>query len=160
LLLEAGQAEGIAAAGMGAFDSLRLEKGYRGWGLDVYTEYNPYESGLGWTVKLDKGKFRGSEAAKDLSQSPGKKKLCCLTLDDRDAVALGYEPIMDGATCIGHVTSANFGYSVGKFIVYGYLPTEFTAEGTRLEIIYFGERFGATVSPDPLFDPKMTRMKA
>ena len=160
LLLQAGQEQSITASGMGAFDSLRLEKGYRGWGTDVYTEYNPYEAGLGWTVKLDKGKFRGSDAARDLSQTPLTKKLCCLTLDDRDAVALGYEPIMNGDTCIGHVTSANFGYSVGRFIVYGYVPPEFATEGTRVEIIYFGERFGATVAPDPLFDPKMTRMKA
>ncbi len=160
LLLEAGRTAGITPAGMGAFDSLRLEKGYRGWGTDVYTEYNPYESGLGWTVKLDKGPFKGSEAARNLSQLPPKKKLCCLTLDERDAVALGYEPIMDGDTCLGHVTSANFGYSVGKFIVYGYLPTEYATDGTRLEIIYFGKRYGATVAPDPLFDPKMTRMKA
>lgn len=160
LLLEAGQDDWITPAGMGAFDSLRLEKGYRGWGTDVYTEYNPYEAGLGWTVRLDKGQFRGSAAARDLSQKPIKKKLCCLTLDDRDAVALGYEPIMAGDTCIGHVTSANFGYSIGKFIVYGYLPSEFASEGTRLDVIYFGERYGATVAPDPLFDPKMARMKA
>ena len=160
LLLEAGRAEGITPAGMGAFDSLRLAKGYRGWGLDVYTEYNPYEAGLGWTVKLDKGPFRGSGAARELSQMPPKKKLSCLTLDDREAVAMGYEPIMLGEQCIGHVTSANFGYSVGKFITYGYLPLESATEGTGLEIIYFGERYRATVAPDPLFDPKMTRMKA
>ena len=73
---------------MGAFDSLRLEKGYRGWGTDVYTEYNPYEAGLGWTVKLDKGTFRGAEAARKLSEARSEKKLCCLTLDDRDAVVV------------------------------------------------------------------------
>ena len=66
---------------------------------------------------------------------------------------------MQGDRCVGHVTSANFGYSVGKFIIYGYLPIDYAAEGTRLEIIYFGERWGATVAPDPLFDPKMTRMR-
>ena len=66
-----------------------------------------------------------------------------------------------GEICVGHVTSANFGYSVGKFIVYGYLPAELASRGHRaLEIIYFGERYRATVAPDPLFDPKMTRMKA
>ena len=69
LLLEAGAENGIVPAGMGAFDSLRLEKGYRGWGTDVYTEYNPYEAGLGWTVKLDKPSFRGSEAARQLSEA-------------------------------------------------------------------------------------------
>jgi glycine cleavage system aminomethyltransferase T len=74
-------------------------------------------------------------------------------------LALGYEPIMDGDQTVGHVTSANFGYSVGKFIVYGYLPAAYSPEGTRLEIVYSGVRFGATVAPDPVFDPKMTRMK-
>ena len=128
LLLEAGQPEGIVPSGMGAFDSLRLEKGYRGWGTDVYTEYTPFEAGLGWTVKLDKGPFRGSEAARELSQQPSKEAVC-LTLDDREAVALGYEPIMDGDDCVGHVTSANFGYSVGKFILYGYLPARILHRG-------------------------------
>lgn len=160
LLLEAGAEDGIVPAGMGAFDSLRLEKGYRGWGTDVYTEYDAYEAGLGWTVKLDKPAFRGLEAARQLSEAPREKKLCCLTLDDRDAVAIAYEPIMDGDRCIGHVTSANFGYSVGKLVAYGYLPIDYAEEGTRLEIIYFGKRFGATVAPDPLFDPKMVRLKA
>jgi heterotetrameric sarcosine oxidase gamma subunit len=160
LLMEAGEPKGIVPAGLGAFDSLRLEKGYRLWGTDVHTEYNPYQAGLGWTVKLDKGDFIGFAAAASLSQMPLKKKLCCLTLLDRNAVALGYEPIMDGTRCIGHVTSANFGYSVGKFIAYGYLPVEYAVEGTRLDIVYFGERHHAVVAPDPLFDPKMTRMKA
>ena len=159
LLWETGSGEGIVPAGFGAFDSLRLEKGYRGWGTDVYTEYNPYEAGLGWTVKLDKGSFLGAEAARALANTPLKKRLSCLTLADREAIAFGYEPIMDGDECVGHVTSANFGYSVGKPIVYGYLPTSLAVEGTRLEIIYFGERFEARVAADPLFDPKMLRMK-
>jgi glycine cleavage system aminomethyltransferase T len=66
---------------------------------------------------------------------------------------------MSGDQCLGHVTSANFGYSVGKPIAYGYLPAETAVEGTKVEVIYFGERLSATVAPDPLFDPKMTRMK-
>ena len=72
---------------------------------------------------------------------------------------MGYEPIMEGDRCVGHVTSANYGYSVGKFIAYGYLPASLAVEGTRLEVIYFGERIPAIVASDPLFDPKMTRMK-
>lgn len=159
LLMDAGQDVGIVPAGMGAFDSLRLEKGYRLWGTDIYTEYDPFQAGLGWTVRLDK-EYIGSEATRRLSQQPLSKKLSCLTLDEREAGALGYEPIMDGDRCLGHVTSANFGYSVGKFIVYGYLPPEYAVEGTKLEIVYFGDRFGATVAADPLFDPKMSRMKA
>ena len=80
-LWEAGQEFGIIAAGMGAFDSLRLEKGYRGWGLDIHTEYNPYEAGMGWTVRLKKGDFIGREACLAFKEQPLKKKFCALTLD-------------------------------------------------------------------------------
>jgi len=159
LLLAAGRDDGLLPAGFGAFDSLRLEKGYRGWGTDVHTEYTPYEAGLGWTVKLDKGSFIGAEAAREYAKTPPARRLSCLTLVDQEAVAFGYEPIMDGDHCVGHVTSANFGYSVGKPIIYGYIPATLAVEGTPLEIIYFGERFEAIVAADPLFDPKMLRMK-
>lgn len=159
LIWEAGRPFGLVAAGFGAFDSLRLEKGYRGWGTDVYTEYDPYQAGLGWTVKLDKGDFIGAEAAQLLAATAPDPRLSCLTFDDREAVAFGYEPILDGDRCVGHITSANFGYSVGKSIAYGYLPAALAAEGTELEIVYFGERYRATVAADPQYDPKMLRMK-
>ncbi|MGH8924280.1 MAG: GcvT family protein [Acidimicrobiia bacterium] len=159
LLVDAGRDQGITPGGFGAFDSLRLEKGYRGWGIDVFTEYDPYQAGLGWTVKLEKGDFLGADACRALAATPPTRKLACLTLDEPGSVVMGYEPVMDGDRCAGHVTSANFGYSVGSFIAYGYLPAELATEGQRLELIYFGERVAATVAPDPLFDPKMERMR-
>ncbi len=158
-LWAAGSGHGIIPAGMGAFDSLRLEKGYRGWGSDVHTEYTAYEAGLGWTVRLDKPAFVGREASERLAATPPERTLSCLVLDEGGA-AFGYEPILEGEDCVGYVTSGNYGYSVGGYIVYGYLPARLATEGTRLEIEYFGRRIGATVAPDPLFDPKMGRMKA
>ena len=62
VLWEAGQPHGLVAAGGGAFDSLRLEKGYRLWGSDIHSEYNPFEAGLGWAVRLNKGDFLGRDA--------------------------------------------------------------------------------------------------
>jgi glycine cleavage system aminomethyltransferase T len=158
-LWEAGHELGLTAAGMGAFDSLRLEKGYRLWGGDVTTEDNPYQTGLGWTVKLEKPDFIGRAACLKLKVQPLTRKLCCLTFDDPHAVALGNEPIFANGSCVGHVTSANFGYSVGRFIAYGHLPVEHTALGTRLEVAYFDERFTATVSADPQWDAKMERLR-
>src|SRR4029453_9166871 len=61
-LWAAGQEHGIIAGGRGAFNSLRLEKGYRQFGTDMTFEHDPYEAGLGFAVKLDKGDFRGGEA--------------------------------------------------------------------------------------------------
>ena len=62
LLWEAGREHGIVAAGAGAFDSLRLEKGYRLWGQDIHTEHDPFEAGLGFAVRMDKGEFQGRAA--------------------------------------------------------------------------------------------------
>ena len=84
--------------------------------------------------------------------------LCCLTLDE--GTALGKEPIFTGDKCIGYVTSANYGYSVGKHIAYGYLPAQYARKGTQVEIEYFGERFTAHVDNDPLFDPGMKKLNA
>ena len=159
-LWEAGQPFGMIAGGGGAFDSLRLEKGYRLWGTDIHTEYNPYEAGLGWAVKLSKGDFLGREALMRSRESGIKRRLCCLTLDDPSHVVMGKEPILDGERVLGYVTSANTGYTVGKSIAYGYLPIECATAGTRLTIEYFGRRYEATVTEEPLFDPSQSKLRS
>jgi glycine cleavage system aminomethyltransferase T/glycine/D-amino acid oxidase-like deaminating enzyme len=163
VLWAAGQPHGLVVAGGGAFDSLRLEKGYRLWGADIHTDYNPYEAGIGWAVRLDKGEFQGRAALVQARQAGLTRKLCCMTLDGPGAL-LGKEPIFaagagSGEPALGYVTSANYGYSVGAFIAYGYLPIGLAAPGTRLAIEYFGERLPATVREEPLFDPQMVRLK-
>lgn len=158
-LWDAGRPLGITALGGGAFDSLRLEKGYRLWGADIHSEYNPYEAGLGFAVRLQKGEFTGRSALLEAREQGVSRRLCCLTLDDPATVVVGKEPIMDGAAVVGYVTSANFGYTVQRSIAYGYLPTSLSTEGTRLEIQYFGRRHAATVVKEPLYDPEMSRLK-
>lgn len=158
-LWEAGQEFGIIAAGGGAFESLRLEKGYRLWGTDIHTEHNPYEAGLGWAVKLDKGEFLGREALIRKQAAGIERRLCCLTLDDPKHVVMGKEPILDGERVLGYVTSANVGYSVGKSIAYGYLPLDYAVTGANVAIEYFGMRYEATVTDEPLFDPGNARLR-
>ncbi len=158
-LWAAGQAQRVLAAGSGAFDSLRLEKGSRLWGADIHTEHNPYEAGLGWAVRLNKGDFLGKEALLKIKESELKRMLCCLTFDDPQALALGKEPIIDGSRTLGYVTSANYGYSVGKYIVYGYLPVVHAQEGTEVEIQYFDQRYRATVTREPLYDPNGKKLR-
>ena len=158
-LWEAGQSLGVVAAGSGAFDSLRLEKGYRLWGSDIHSEYNPYEAGLGFAVKLGKGDFLGRRALEQIKARGVARKLCCLTFDDPGVAVMGKEPILDGARVLGYVTSANYGYSVGQSIAYGYLPVEYADEGTKVDIYFFGQRNRCTVIREPLFDPKNLRLK-
>ena len=82
LLRRAGRPLGVIAGGRGAFSGLRLEKGYRLWGTDVTTEHDPYEAGLGFAVKPDKGDFVGKEALLKRKEEGPRRKLSCLLLDD------------------------------------------------------------------------------
>jgi glycine cleavage system aminomethyltransferase T len=85
--------------------------------------------------------------------------LACLTLDDPAAVVLGKEPVRVGGEAVGYVTSAGYGYTVGRGIAYAYLPAGAAVEGTKAEIEYLGERYAATVSAEPLVDPKGERLR-
>ena len=158
-LWEAGRHKGVVAAGLGAFESLRLEKGYRLWGNELHTEYNPYEAGIGFAVRMRKGDFIGRDALREARANGLTRKLCCMTLDLPDAVVMGKEPILVDDRILGYVTSADYGYSIDRGIAYGYLPVEHAKPGVAVEIEYFGERYPATVSEEPLWDPKMERLK-
>ncbi|HLV97747.1 MAG TPA: FAD-dependent oxidoreductase [Ktedonobacterales bacterium] len=159
-LWEAGQPLGMLAGGYRAIESLRLEKGYRYWSADIHSEYNPYEAGLGFAVKLRKGDFIGRAALEAIKAQGNARKLCALITDDLAAVGLGGEPLLDGERVLGHVTSAGYGYTLRQSILYGYLPIEYAVPGTRVEMQLFGERYGATVMKDPLYDPKNEKVLA
>jgi len=150
-LWAAGQEHGVIAAGRGAFNSLRLEKGYRAFGIDMTYEHTPDEAGLGFAVKRSKQDFLGKDALR-----PGTRKLTCLTLD---AHVLGREPVYDGDSPVGYVTSAAYGYTVGTGIAYAWLPADLATPGRTVHIGYFDRRIPATVAEEPLFDPAMTRLR-
>lgn len=160
MLWEAGREFDIIAAGAGCFGSLRMEKGYRAWGSDIHTEVTPYEAGLGFAVRLNKGDFMGREALLAKKKAGFEHKLCILTSGESDAMALGSEPVlsMEGEK-LGYVTSAEYGYSVGKLIMMAYLPIAYSEKGTAVKVLYLDREFTAVVDEDPLFDPKMTRLR-
>ncbi len=159
VLWKAGQELDIVAAGIGAFRSLRVEKGYRLWGSDIHTEYNPYDAGMGWMVKLNKGDFIGREALRALKEQGSAQRLAAIAIDDPNCAVMGFEPIFANGDCIGHVSSGNYGYSVGKMIAFGYLPRQHAGIGTPLEVEYLGNRYPAQIAADVLYDPKDKRLK-
>jgi glycine cleavage system aminomethyltransferase T/glycine/D-amino acid oxidase-like deaminating enzyme len=158
VLWRAGQAFGVVAAGRTAFNALRLEKGYRSWGADMTTEHDPYEAGVGFAVRAAKESFVGKGALEGRSEGTANRRLRCLTVDDGQSVVLGKEPVFHDGEPVGYVTSAAFGYTIGKPIAYAYLPSAVT-EGDVVEISYFGQQIKATVTPEPLYDPQMTRLR-
>lgn len=159
-LMDAGHGHGLRPAGLGAMDSLRLEKGYRLWGADIHTEYDVHEAGLGWTAKLDKDDFLGKASTERRKQTGLTRRLCCVTVEHHAATLLGNEPVYADDKVIGHVTTANYGYSLDRYVAFAYLPIEHSSPGTAVEIEYTGVRYAGTVVEEPLFDPKMERMRA
>ena len=154
-----GQRHGVVAAGRAAFNSLRMEKGYRSWGTDMTTEHNPFEAGLGFAVRPQKTGYIGYEALAGVSDVTVDRRLACLVVDDGTSVVLGSEPVfVDGAPA-GYVTSAAFGHTVGAPIAYAWLPASADV-GTSVEIGYFDCRIAATVVAEPLVDPEMTRIRS
>jgi len=160
IVWEAGQEHGAVAVGTTAQDSLRLEKGYRLWGADIHTEYNPLQAGLNFAVDLDKGDFIGREALVDARSAGVRSRLRCMTLDDPSRIVMGKEPIWLDGKIGGYVTSAGIGYSIGQSIALGYLPVTGSKPGGRVEIEYFGERLPATLRSMPLFDPNNKRLRS
>lgn len=158
-LWEAGRPHGLAACGYRAIDSLRLEKGYRYWSADVTPEHTPYEAGLDFAVRLDKGDFIGRETLIRAKAQGLSRRLACLTLVDPRAVALGGEPVRSGERIVGRVTSGGFGYSVGKSIAYAYLPVDLAVPGQALAVEVFGDWIAATGEREPLWDPKGERIR-
>ncbi len=164
-LKEAGEPHGLVNAGYRSIESLRLEKGYRAWGSDIGPDYTPFESGLGWAVKLRKNiDFKGRAAAEKQKAEGVAKILACFTVDP-DIVLQGRETIYRNGKRVGWLTSGGYGYTVNKSIGYGYIRD---ADGVDADYVTSGsyelevatERVSCDVTLQPLYDPKMERIKA
>ncbi len=159
-LMGSGAPHGIVAAGAGAMQSLRLEKGYRAWGADVTREDDPYQAGLGWAVNLKKPSFVGRDAALAASQRPPERRLTPLVLDDPAHVVLGSEPVIGaGGEVLGRVTSAGYGHTTGRCVAYAWLPAHL-APGDGVEVAWFADLLPATVAAEPLVDPEGLAVRA
>jgi 4-methylaminobutanoate oxidase (formaldehyde-forming) len=156
---EAGQPFGLVNAGYRAIDSLRLEKGYRYWSGDISPEYTPFEAGLGFCVKMDKGDFIGREALLAQKEKGISRRLCCLTIDSGPLMPVGKEAILDGDKVVGIVTSGGYGHTIQKPIAYGYLPIPYSEPKTRLQIEVAAKRYQAVVEKEPIYDPQNLKVK-
>ena len=157
LLARAGQPHGIIPAGRIAFNSLRIEKGYRSWGTDMTAEHLPTAAGLDFAVRMDKNAdFVGKVALQ--AASPPDRVLRSIVMDDPNATVLGKEPVSVGGSCVGHVTSAGYSATVGRTIAYAWLPRHIRV-GQGVAVDYFGNTHGAVVHAEPVVDPDMARIR-
>ena len=165
-LMEAGARHDIVNAGYRAIESLRLEKGYRAWGSDIGPDYSPLEAGLGWAVKLRQNTpFLGREALVAPREKPLTRRLAGFTVDDPEIMLLGRETIYRDGKRAGWLSSGGWGYTVAANIGYGYVRDEngVTLDDmaeSRYELEVATKRVPARIHLAPLYDPKMTRIKA
>jgi dimethylglycine dehydrogenase len=143
--------------GVRALNSLRLEKGYGGWGREYTQDYTPVEAGLLHLVHTEKPTFIGREAAQ-LAAGPSRK-LRILAIESRGADPIGGEPILQAGRPIARLTSAAFGHTVGYSVGLAYLPVEVDAQAEGLEVEFLGFRCGARVLPAPPCDPAGNRLR-
>ena len=109
-------------------------------------------------MSLAKGDFIGREALAKAKAAGPRQRLCTFTLE-RFAGAVGGECILRDGKVLGVTTSGNFGHTIGKPIVYGYVPAEETAQ-RDFTIEVFGEPIPATRHDGALYDPKNERLKS
>ncbi len=159
-IVEAGKAYDLEVGGYRALDSLRLEKGYRYFTADVTSLENPYEAGLGFCVRLNKGDFIGREALIKAKEAGLTQKLCTITLEGEDYLPIyGGEAVYQNGQVLSRIRSGGYGYSLKRNIAYAYLPTNLAITGTPLEIEVFENKLAAEVAPDVLYDPLGERLR-
>lgn len=163
-VMKAGKAVGLVNAGYRAIETLRLEKGYRAWASDIGPDHTPQEAGLSFAVRLKSNiSFKGRQAVEDQRRT-GVKKIMTMFTAANDVILSGRETIYRNGERVGWLSSAGFGHTIGKSIGMGYvrnddfIDKEFVLSGTY-ELEVATKRIPCEVHLDPLYDPKMERIK-
>ena len=132
-LLDAGRAEGLIPAGLGARNTLRLEAGFALYGHELDEETTLLEAGLGWITKLDKGDFLGRGVLLRQREQGTAKRLIGFEMIDRAPARDGYPVWIDGQRA-GRVTSGSPAPFLKKNIGMGYVPPESATAGREIQI--------------------------
>jgi aminomethyltransferase len=151
-LLEAGHAQGIKPAGLGARDLLRLEMGYLLYGNDIDENTTPLEAGAEWTVSFQKGEFIGSAALLAQKQAAAQRRCIAFELLDRGVPRHGFH-ILDPSSsqAIGEVTSGNLSPRLQKGIGLGYVPLSYATAATSIAVDIRGRVLPAIVVKPPFY---------
>jgi len=152
-LRRAGQSHGLRLFGSRAVESMRMEKGYLHWKADLLTEFNPEETGLDRFLDMQKD-FIGKSALVRMKSDGPRRKLVSLQIDCSHAPSHSGASIKKGEDVIGTVTSAAWGYRVGKNLAYGFVDPEMSEIGTNLTVDVLGSPETAIVIAASPYDPK------
>jgi aminomethyltransferase len=138
----------VAAIGLGARDSLRLEAGLCLYGHDIDTTTSPVEAGLQWSIQKRRraeGGFPGADRVRrELAEGPGRRRVG-IKPEGRAPAREGTEILSASGEPVGKVTSGGFGPSVNGPVAMGYVAASHAEPGTRLQLVVRGKPLPAEV---------------
>ena len=155
---EAGEDLRFCWFGARALLSMRLEKQWGVWTMDFRPDFTAAESGLDAFIDWNKD-FIGKEAAERENRNGTKQKLVTLTIESEEIDVSNDEAILKNGEPIGYVSSGGYAHYVKKSVALGYVPTEHSKPGTKVQVEILGEMYNAEVQDKPLYDPDGTRMR-
>ena len=149
-ILEGGRAAGVLPAGLGARDATRLEAALRLYGNDMDETVNPYEAGLGWTVKLDKGEFIGREALANVREAGPRRTLIGLKSEPGSIPRHGAAVMSEGRRA-GVVTSGTHSFFLGYPIALAMVEVSSFRVGDKAAVEVRGRAAPAEVVKLPFY---------
>jgi len=149
-ILEAGKQHQMMPCGLGARNTLRLEAGMCLYGHEIDETTTPWEAGLDWICKLEKGPFLGGDALAKQKKTGIARKLVGFEMLDKRIGRDGYPVSIEGHEA-GRVTSGGPAPFLKKNIGMAYVPTESSAVGTSIEISIRGQAVPARIVALPFY---------
>ncbi len=159
-LTGAGADFGLAPAGTRALMSLRLEKSFPSWGLELSPDYSPAEPGMDRFVNWNNTAFVGRDMALAARDAGPCERFSTFVVDADDADCTGGEPVFRDGEYVGYVTSGGYGYSVGESLALGYVFPQAFDDGAAVEIEINGDLRPARISARPRYDHDGARMRS
>jgi aminomethyltransferase len=151
LLLDEGKEFGAVPCGLGARNTLRLEGKLPLYGHEISDTINVWEAGLDRFCKMEKPEFIGRAALEKAKAGGVKRTLVGVEMVDRGIARDGYKVRDDGGNEIGYVTSGSPAPFLKKNIALAYVPLEFSAAGSVVQVEIRGSGVGARVVPTPFY---------
>ena len=158
-LLDAGRDHGLGLCGSKTVGIFRLEKVYHIYTREIDETTNPFEANLGSFVQLDKGDFIGRDAMLAVKEKGVDRKLVGYEVDSEPIVVTPGTPIEIDGNTVGKATFAAYSPTLDKVLGLGYVPVEYSQEGSVLTIVTETEKLSASVVGTPFFDPKGKRIR-
>lgn len=161
-VLVAGADLGVLPAGLGALRTVRMEKKYPLYGLDLSESTTPVEANLGWTVRRDKRGYIGEQVLRQQKDEGPSRLLVGLAFADLDFLPAPGDVIAAGGQEVGKVTSADRGWWLGTSLAMGYIAREAATAGAEVTVTSAasGESYPAVVHTRAFYDPEMRRARA